>query len=153
MLDRFAARSQSRFSCTAVPRWRGDAAKPYGSTDSGQILKLPITHPLVEAPNRILMEVRRVAVMIERSLVHVLLVDQHCAGVPFDKVRDVAHTSRLLSRSRRQEPQPFGDLLAILLLKPHPYDKTQHSLPFSLLNGCRKVIVLKQAGLQSRREA
>ena len=69
MLDRFAARSQKNFRCSALLMDRNtlEMRKPHQGrlTDGSQILYLPITHLLVQAANRILMEVRRIAMMLE----------------------------------------------------------------------------------------
>ena len=78
--------------------------------DCGQVFDLAIFHQLVEAADGVLVEVGRVAVLVKRGLVGVLLVDQDGGGVVFDEVRDVGDAAGLLAGGGGQRAEDLGDL-------------------------------------------
>src|SRR5579875_1644677 len=64
--------------------------------------------------------------VLKRRLIHVLLVDQHRAGLAFDKVRNIAHAPGLPARLLGQLAQQRGDLRLVFVLKLHPDSKAHH---------------------------
>lgn len=120
------------------------------STDRSEILQLTLKHLLEETANSVLLEMRRRAMVIQCSGVHILLIDNHHARIiPLNEVSDVADTSRLLPRGVRQVPQYSGHLFTVGRIESHPYGKAHHllaSYPLSAVSNSGSVIVCSRSG-------